>query len=168
MTAKKPTAHINVSTITINSNMMKDKKIKLQLYCFFTTSAKQLVCCYCPASVIILLRWNMACFHTIIPTGNSTAERLWCHAVHRQISHYTQRVHSICRRCQKIHHDGWWVWVITSKCLLPWAVMHGGLVGSQSVLAAVCINCSLWQGIPWLMRHDVLLYFLLLLRLIIW
>lgn len=81
---------------------------------------------------------------------------------------HTESVLSVCRRCQKIHHDGWWVWVITSKCSLPCAVMHGGLVGSQSVLAAVCFNNSLWWGILQLMRHVALLCFVLLLRLIIW
>lgn len=115
-----------------------------------------------------LLRWNMACFQTISPTGNSAGERRSRHAAHRQISNCTRRAYSICHRCQKTHHGGWWLWVIASKCLLPCAVMHGGLVGSQSVLAAVCINNLLWWGIPRLMRRGALLYFLLLLWLIIW
>lgn len=50
---------------------------------------------------------------------------------------------------------------------LPCAVMHGGLVGSQSLLAAICINNLLRWAIHLLMRRGALLYFTLPSRLII-
>lgn len=105
---------------------------------------------------------------SIASTQPGTGERPSCYGVHRQTSHSTRGVHSICCRCQKPHHDGWWVRVVTSKCSLPCAVMHGGLVGSQSAPAVICINNLLWRAIPPLMRRGALLYFTLLLRLIIW
>lgn len=96
---------------------------------------------------------------SIASTQPGTGERPSCYGVHRQTSHSTRGVHSICCRCQKPHHDGWWVRVVTSKCSLPCAVMHGGLVGSQSAPAVICINNLLWRAIPPLTRCTIVFYF---------